>query len=302
MSFINKLYPLIAAAAVLLTAAACGDDDDGIRYGGSSGDTPSGTGQSDARPAVLSRMEVPELKSGNVFVSHWTLQGRDSVMTYCLEFDPQKYHSRWVAFRFDNKTRAKGIGRTEAWADDPELPQGLRIGTAYFGSGYSRGHLCASADRLYSAEANAQTFYMSNMSPQLSDFNAGLWQKLEAYVQGIGRDAAFADTLYVVKGGTIADGQLKGAPLVRNGGLQSIAVPQHYFMALLKVKNNTYSGVAFLMEHRNYGSVTERAYIPYALTIDELENFTGINFFPNLPDQVEEVVEATFTPSAWQLN
>lgn len=293
-----KFLVPFAVAFSLLSLSSCDNNDEGFLLGGQSNGQGSGT-NAPVPSHIATRMEVPALKSGNTFVSHWTMQGRDSVMTYCLEFDPTANHSRWIAFRFDTKTRPKGTGRTEAWADDPLLPRNMQIGTSYFGGGYSRGHLCASYDRQYSEEANAQTFYMSNMSPQISNFNAGIWQKLEAYVQNIGRDASFADTLYVVKGGTIAEGQIN-TRITRPNGLQ-VVVPKYYFMALLKAKNHTHSGIAFLLEHRNYTTTGESPYTPYAISIDELEEKTGIDFFPNLPDLVEEVVESTFIPSAWQL-
>ena len=108
----------------------------------------------------------------------------------------------------------------------------------------------ASADRLYSRQANDQTFYMSNMSPQIGNFNSGFWADFEGQMQSRGRDKYFSDTLYICKGGTIdrSDHIIK---YVANGRM---AVPKYYFMAALAVKNGTYKGIAFWMEHKNYTS------------------------------------------------
>lgn len=287
------------------------DNDDDIILGG--GGTTPVTPKPDPDPnpgdrpnptsagSYASRVEVPALKSGNLFIQHSTKVGSDSVMTYCLEYDTQASHSRWVAFRFDAATRAKNVGRGEDFCEDPSLPTQYWHGSNGFGSGYDRGHLCASADRLYSRTANDQTFYMTNMSPQMSRFNQDYWTGFEGKVQDWGRDKSFADTLYVVKGGTIAGGQTLGT-LIRNG--KEVAIPQYYFMAILQCKNNTYKAIAFWMEHKDYhvsdppsGSELSSKVI----SIDELEKKTGIDFFHNLPDAIENVVESSYSLSAWGL-
>ena len=147
---------------------------------------------------------------------------------------------------------------------------------------------------------------MSNMSPQLGSFNQAYWITLENLVQKLGRDNTFADTLYVVKGGTVKDNQIKEWLTRPNG--KKVAVPQYYFMALLKVKNGVYSSIAFWMEHKDYGyDFNNQAPLSDiagdALSVNELEEKTGINFFPNLTKikQKEESIEAQFTPSNWKM-
>ena len=138
------------------------------------------------------------------------------------------------------------------------------------------------------------------MSPQLSDFNQKYWTIFEGFAQEKGRDRSFADTLYVVKGGTIADGQFSE----RVAG-NRIVVPNHYFVALLKVKNNSYSSIGFWVKHQKYGNVGQgekkKVLKEHAVSIDELEKLTGIDFFHNLPDKVETAVEKSYSTSAWGL-
>ncbi len=142
------------------------------------------------------------------------------------------------------------------------------------------------------------TFYVSNMSPQVGHFNQKYWTALEGLVQDLGRNSAFADTLYVVKGGT-TDRNVGVLKYVANG---RVPVPAHYFMALLKVKNGVYSGIAFWLENKNYGKTGTTADMrKHAISIAQLEHNTGINFFHNLPDAVEQRVEKDFTLSAWKL-
>lgn len=296
MRISKYFYTLIAALPLIVSS--CGDDDNIGWADGGSGTHVKATTQ------IERRMECPRLK-GDVneqLIAHWTRQGTDSVMTFCLAYDLQKHHSRWVAFRFDGQTRKKSVSREGDFADDPNVAPPHRIGSAGFGSGYDRGHLCASADRLYSGTANNQTFYMTNMSPQIHDFNGGYWVTLEGLVQSLGRNASFADTLYVVKGGTLNDTREE---LTRSNGTR-VAVPKYYFMALLKVKNGVYSSISFMMEHKNYGynfdhKAPSSEMSQHALSINSLERATGIDFFCNLPDDIEERIESQCVTTQWGL-
>ena len=302
-----KLFFLYALGCltVVLATTSCGDDDDGLQFGQSGGGSTAGTPSKE----ITERMETPQVltNGSTVLLSHFTQEGGKDVLCYSVEYDKAKLHSRWVAFRFDGNTRARTVSRSdEPFADDPDLPDNLKIGTNGFGYNYNRGHLCASSDRLYSRNANTVTFYMSNMSPQLGSFNQAYWITLENLVQKLGRDNTFADTLYVVKGGTVKDNQIKEWLTRPNG--KKVAVPQYYFMALLKVKNGVYSSIAFWMEHKDYGyDYNHKAPLSDiagdALSVNELEEKTGINFFPNLTKikQKEESIEAQFTPSNWKM-
>lgn len=279
---------------------ACDDDHpwNNNGNGNGSGNTVS------PNPTITSRMETPRVLTdgSTVLISHDTKANGKTIVTYELEYDINKYHSRWVAFRFDGNTRAKSTGRQDAFADDPSLSSTYHIGSNGFGWDYNRGHLCASADRLYSVEANKQTFYMTNMSPQIPNFNGGYWVTLEGLVQTLGRSTSFADTLYVVKGGTIRDNQIKDYVTRSNG--KKVAVPKYYYMALLKYKNGGYSSIAFWMEHKDYGyDYKKQAPLSEikkkAISVNQLEELTGIDFFPNLPDASEEIIEGQNQPSAW---
>lgn len=292
---------MLLVLTIAIIAISCGDDSPNW--------TPSnGNGNSSYTPSsdIAARMETPRILSDGltVVVSHDVAINGKKVVTYELEYDKSKFHSRWVAFRFDGNTRAQSVGRSdEPFMDDPSLSSTLHIGYKGFGPGYDRGHLCASADRLYDRTANEQTFYMSNMSPQLSSFNQGYWVTLESQVQKLGRSKTFSDTLYVVKGGTIKEGQIKSY-ITRNNG-NKVAVPKYYYMALLKVKNGVYHSIAFWMEHKEYGySYKNKAplseIMSHAVSVNELEQLTGIDFFPNLPDATEEKVEDQKDINTWK--
>ena len=284
----KKLIVILCSVIVLAASCSKDDSDVDIRHY-----TPS--------TAYMSRLEVPKvLSTGTQFIQHSTVVNGDSMMTYCLEYDLQKLHSRWVAFRFDGLTRLVNSTRNNPWADDPKLASKYQIGNGTFQGGGVRGHICASHDRRYSQEANDQTFYMTNMTPMNYDFNGSYWTKFESYVQDLGRSTSFADTLYIVKGGTIRDGQTKGT--IKSSGGKQVVIPKYYFIALLKLKGGTYKAIGFLIEHKDYGrEATMTDVKDAAMTIDKLEEQTAIDFFPNLPDNIETSVEKSYSTSDWNL-
>ncbi len=245
------------------------------------------------------RIEIPRLSKDVVdkkaaFVVHYAPDNYGNTqLNFSLEYNYASRHSRWVAFTFFDKTAESNTGRSDAWSYDPQLIEWTNNDTDYRGSGYDRGHIMASADRLYSRTANEQTFYYSNITPQVNSFNAGIWLELENTLRNYwGRSNTFRDTLYVVKGGTIREDQITGTI-----GKSQIVVPKYNYMAVLSKKADTYKSIAFWFENRKYNE-------PYrlnehAVSVKELEELTGIDFFHNLPDEIENVVEKQKRISDW---
>ena len=193
------------------------------------------------------------------------------------------------------------MGRTQdSWYDDPDIPKAYQTHYAdYTGSGYSRGHMCMSDDRQSSVDQNAQTFYMSNAHPQHQAHNGGLWQTLENKVNSWGNSSAFRDTLYVVKAGTI-DHEEDILGYTNSTKTQAhLLIPKYFYMAVLCLRDGQYHALAFWTEHTSQ-SITKAKPKDYAITVRELEEKTGIDFFCNLPDDIEaEVEEAEIDLKFW---
>ncbi len=206
-------------------------------------------------------------------------------ITFSLEWSYTDKANRWTCYQLHSGNMLRNVGRKDAFKEDTEIPEQYRSKLSdYSGSGFSRGHLCPSNDRLCSQEQNSQTFFLSNMQPQYQSHNGGLWNTLEGKVL---KWAEKCDTMYVVKAATIRSDQL--LPEKCNGKL---IVPKYFYMALLgydKTKNKYYA-IGLWTEHKktneSYAGLTK-----YAISIDELEELTGIDFFCNLPDDIEEKVE-----------
>ena len=244
------------------------------------------------------RLEIPKLKGGekNLFIVHTV---PTYGINYCMEYNYTLRAQWWSAYRWDRTNSGKAVSRTDAWAADPLIPQQYRTDQSdYSNNGYTRGHIVASEDRVYSREANVQTFYYSNMQPQLYYFNTqGIWWNIEnRLIREKYNTNAFRDTLYVVKGGTIREGEYTMA--------KNIPVPKYFFMALLRKRNDIqanggYAAIGFWMEHKNNDDAN---YINYAKSIDQLEQLTGLDFFCNLPDDIEQKVEQEYSATTWKLS
>lgn len=306
-----------ATASISLVQAAKQPDDSDTKQ-----DTANVNANNAALHAEAVRLEMPALNSSNYFVAHYvTLNGAQAV-NYSLEWNKAKKHAQWVAFEFNKDNCAKNVQRSKDFLPDSDLPESMRIDNSYHtNDGFDRGHLCASDDRVYSAEANQQTFYFSNMSPQFNEFNAGFWQALESEVQTWGSLTAKGnyDKVYVAKGGTVDKllvnyvGTNKGQdgviPKTDADGLtvKGLPCPAYYFMAVLAQKGDSYQAIGFIAPHSQ--SLTPLAggenftvadLKKYAVSVDELEKQTGIDFFCNLPDAVEASVEANLNLDSWK--
>lgn len=258
--------------------------------------------------------EIPHLNDQNVYADHYVTMDGVQILNYALEWDNTKRHANWVAFTFDTTTSADNVKRTDAWSVDPKLPAEMQVQESdHKNDGFDKGHLCASEDRVYLKEANEQTFYYSNMSPQLKDFNGGFWRKLETRVQTWGRSTADGvyDKVYVTKGGTLNKllKNFKGTTV--NGGtpttdangftIHGLACPEYYYMAVLSQKDDVFHAIAFLVPHKE-GMTKNPSFDElkeYVVSVDKLEEETGIDFFCNLPDVLEKEVEAACNLNDW---
>lgn len=264
-------------------------------------------------------LEMPHINPNNFFVPHYVTFNGKQILNISMEWNKALHHSSWVAFSWDKETSADLVSRGSSWKWDPSIPFGEQNGVEeanHKNDGFDKGHLCASEDRVYCKEANDQTFYFSNVSPQIGNFNQFYWAGLESIVRGWGRSTQSGkfDKVYVVKGGTTNNllrnftGTTKGNdgqyPSSDANGFSKggIAVPAYYYMAFLAEKDGKYTAIALLVPHSEKLSKKPSSnsdYQQYAVSIDELEKETGIDFFCNLSDDIEDNVEKTFSISDW---
>ena len=250
---------------------------------------------------VQAWMELPAIQQaeGKAFFSHDMTYGGATVRNYSFWYDLNNRVALWVAYPLV-KGHISGVKRTDKWGYDPLVPHRYQGEVSYSYAGYDRGHQLPSADRLCSAEANEQTFYYTNITPQNKSFNQGMWESLESLVRNQVNDC---DTVFVVTGCVLSTDENPTIVYAKDTQGKDVAVPQIYYKVLLRYKagaaNGGYSGIGFWLENKNYGSeVISRS---HACSIDQIEGRTGIDFFVNLNDNYEKEAEAKFDASQWGL-
>ncbi len=228
-------------------------------------------------------MELPIVEGGLEYHNNFFSMNGKRYRNYSYGWDKKALVAHWVAYPLC-PLYLGSQKRTDEWAYDPNVPQSQQpvLFRGFGGGGYDRGHQLPSADRTCCREANEQTFYFTNMTPQRGvNFNQKIWASFETRVRDWSRNA---DTLYVVTGCVV-----KGSTLtVRDNDRKSVTVPVGYFKALLwysksstvTAQNAGYRAAAFYLEHKDYSQTgIDRS---MSMSVDELEEMVGMDFFPNL--------------------
>lgn len=260
--------------------------------------TSAGVGALSPDP-VCKWMELPATDDESLyFFTHYMAKGTSRERNYSYYWDAEHLVARWVAYPLNSKLIGSG-SRTDAWALDPKLPRNMQpVLYSGFKGGYDRGHQLPSADRL-SREANIQTFYGTNMTPQKGSLNQKGWATLEGAVRDWSRGF---DTLYVVTGCVVDE----PIGVAYDNDNKAVSVPSAYFKALLGYQKNPtigttpttngYTAIGFYYPHEGYPG----SYMAKSMTIDALEKKVGIDFFVNLPESIGKTladkVESTMDP------
>ena len=275
-----------AAARVTLTQAAKGERAVDGNYG------------YDVAP--MDWLELPAMKAGDrrellvhdMSGGKYLNKGKSGTRNWSCYWDYDEHLSLWVAYPLNNAIKGSG-SRSNEWGWDALLPHNLQpdITQGSYGGGWTRGHQIPSADRLATRAANVSTFVPTNMTPQEYNFNAGIWASLEGKVRNY---AAQSDTLYVVTGCLFEKSQRTSG---NNSGFY-VKIPTHYFKALLYKGSNSaavtdgYMAAGFILPHD--ASIANGDCMDYICSISELEEQTGIDFFPNLAKKfLEKVINNT---------
>ena len=295
--FYMKLTPLLILCALPL-CFACGDDIDIVRP--DKPDKPAITSDNvNANPTynkAYTRLEMPRLRQGNDTILVHRTSG--NTVNYITEWDIDKKSQRWSCYVMNRALAQQNVTRyyseDNQYPRDPLIPLSMQWAEDpywYNGKKLDHGHICPSADRLSSFDMNYQTFFLTNMQPQFNVFNTGLWAKLEKKVRII---ASTCDTLFVCKGGTIDEGKYGGYNKVYSRLGNGLIMPRYFFMALLRLNNGRYNAIGIWTDQITNAHDSGQHMAQYAISIDELEKRTGIDFFCNLTDAIEDKVEKAF--------
>ncbi|CAE6888827.1 DNA RNA endonuclease G [Vibrio sp. B1FIG11] len=203
---------------------------------------------------------------------------------YAVGYNYDTKNADWVAYHITAESVNITNKRSNSFKEDTEMPDYARSTLAdYKGSGYDRGHLAPSATMDFTRESMKQSFLMSNMSPQLPGFNRVGWRVLEEHVRDLANEY---NELYVVTGpiyqgneGTIGNG---------------VVIPSAFYKVILDPSFD--EAIAFIVPHRDVSSSELANFIT---TIDEVERQTGLDFFTQTPDSIEDNMESVKWEEMW---
>jgi len=203
---------------------------------------------------------------------------------YVLSYNEQFEQPNWVEYSLKCSDLDNNVRRTNDYRADPLVKTGSLTPADYKYSGYDQGHMAPARDMSTNVEIMSESFYMSNMAPQIPYFNrSGLWKKSESAVR---QWACQNEVLYIIAGPVLDDS-------VKQKG--KLYIPSKFFKV---IRASDKKMIGFIFPH----SESKDGILKYAKTIDEVEQVTSLDFFSDLPDNLEKKLESTLDVKMWELS
>lgn len=276
-----------------------GETPGGETPGGSSqgGETPGGNTSGDGSQTVLDKdwLELASIKEdGTRYVVNTTYAGEKR--NYTVFYDTEMMAPLWTAYPLNNSHMSSG--RINTWTFNPSISEDRQIQVcdgSYSIENYARGHMCPNGSRNNNETMQQQTFYVTNQVPQIHNgFNNGIWKNLESAVQVLAKN----EEIFVTTGVSFHKGnetpQIQHISPAKHPE-QQVPIPPYFYKLVLRVKYvaasvTDASCTAFWFEHKAYESGDN--FDNYRKSVDQVEEWTGFDFFANLPDEIENIAEA----------
>jgi endonuclease G len=235
---------------------------------------------------------IPELNEGEELICH---------SAFCLVYDEEHEMARWTAHIISHEIINGAVSRTNDFRIDTLIKTGSSEEVDYFlttekddgslkydGFGYDRGHLAPSADFRWSPLALSESYFYSNMTPQLPEFNRELWADIESFMREYVYNNPGKD-LFIVTAPVLRDDLPKQTRSKNN-----VSIPEYHYK--IGVDSQSKKGIAFIVSQKNTGYPIES----YVVSIDSIEKITGINYFPKLSAEDEKLIESNSNISQWR--
>lgn len=207
---------------------------------------------------------------------------------YTVSYNSDWKIPNWVAYELTREEVEGVVPRFDAFLPDPEVPSGKSATTYdYQNSGWDKGHMAPAGDMKWSEQAMRESFYLSNICPQNKNLNSGIWNDLEIQVRELARQKG---SIYVVCGPIVS----KQPQTI---GSNNVAIPDAFFKVLLQNDNENYAAIAFMFANKS----GRKPLSTYAMSVEDLQIITDIDFFPTLPDSIEEKVKNQVDFTRWNI-
>jgi endonuclease G len=208
---------------------------------------------------------------------------------YTVSYNSDWKTPNWVAYELTKEEVEGTVPRYDAFLPDPEVSHENSATTYdYSNSGWDRGHMAPAGDMKWSEQAMKESFYLSNICPQNKNLNSGVWNDLEIQVRKLARQKG---KIYVVCG-PIMSKQPKTI------GTNKVAIPDAFFKVLLQKGNDNWYAIAFMYANES----GRKPLSTYAMSVEDMQIITDIDFFPALPDDIEQKAESEVDFTKWNIN
>ncbi len=205
---------------------------------------------------------------------------------YTVSYNKETKCPNWVAWYLSADHSDGEWARSNDYREDYEVPSPRATNEDYKGSIWSRGHMCPAGDNKWNADAMSETFLLSNMCPQDRSLNSGFWNQVEMDCR---KWAKKYGGVYIVCGPLYYKNEHETI------GINQIVVPKAFYKVILRLNPHP-NAIGYVVKN-NEGTKKKDQYVN---TVDEVERLTGIDFFPALPDDIEDEVEAHANLDDWR--
>jgi endonuclease G len=206
---------------------------------------------------------------------------------YTLSYSEKDEQPEWVYYELTSEMVRGRQSRSDDYREDFQISTISAQLEDYRGSGYDRGHLCPAGDMKLNLTSMSESFYLSNMSPQEKNFNAGIWNTLEDWVR---KWALTCGRIYIVTGGVLTSNKGKI-------GSNGVSIPKYFYKVIYDPRGQGRM-IAFLIPNED----SDKPLQNFVVTVDSLESLTRIDFFPEFPDSIENQLESSINLSSWSFN
>ena len=207
---------------------------------------------------------------------------------YTVSHNPQWKIPNWVAYALTKEETQGSVPREDSFYPDPKVKGQPVVHRDYTHSGYDRGHMAPAADMKWSEQAMRESFYMTNICPQNHNLNRGDWKELEDAC----RRWAEIEPVYIACGPIL----YKVPKYGYIGKEHQIRIPDAFFKVVLTgLQSGNPRAVGFIYKNEAGNYKRDK----YVNSIDEVERITSFDFFSELPDDVEETIEAEYDLDEW---
>lgn len=206
--------------------------------------------------------------------------------SYIVSYNKDTKIPNWVAWHLTADHIDGPIRRMSNFYEEESIASPRATLEDYRGSGWSRGHMCPAGDNKWSETAMNESFSLVNVCPQNASLNSGVWNSIEIDCR---RWAYRFGDVYIVCGPVLLNCEHETI------GRNKVVVPEAFFKVILCLQGNP-KAIGFVVRNNEGKKKKDR----FVNTVDDVERITGIDFFPALPDDIENEVEAHANLEDWR--